>query len=408
MDISRDLQALPLTLCQIATVEDGANAIAIAQLDFAPADGLRLTNLSHDFYFHPIDIEQSFITSLGQHVRLYRDKAIDPGRLPQGYHATWRFDYGLHSDNSWPEGPLQFNKWALPCDELLRYLRESAMTTGWPNGVFTIELKDAAIMEFEVPAWDAYLRWMKASTWNVQLYDETSITPRSHFMIEYAAPVELGTIRLHEGSLRVFVNWVWQMWLHAPQLSLWNAERHTMLYRADPPQVFSNTHALVFKKELVKTRFGQWLNAWLAIGAREMRAIRQVIDVYANTALSIDLKYVMTHEALVTLAKDPENSDSDEALARHWMKGEQINRLRALKRLERLRFTRNEILHIDRHPQFKEGDILEGIERTRALYQMDAVFRAFVLKLLGEPEQAIDEYVRGAFMSIDSMALRYY
>lgn len=389
-------------------MEDGTSAIALAQLYLDPSEGLVLTNKSYDLFFHPIDLEQSCVTSMGQHVRLFRHEALVPEHFPNGYHESWQFDFGLHTDREWPEGPLLFTKWALPCDELLRYLGESALTTGWPNGVFTIELKDDAIIEFDIAAWDAHVKVMKASTWRVQRYDETTITPRLHVEIKYAGPVELHTVLDHEDSLRSFINWVWQMCLHAPKVALWNGTKHTALYRASQPQVFSRTHALVFRKGEVKKRFGDWFNAWLRIGPLELRSIRQVLAVYANQSLSIDLQYVMTYEAIVALAKTQGQEDSDGVVASHFVRAGQLTQEQAAQRAMHIRYTRNEILHLKPEPRAKVGDILQGVERTRALVQLDAVYRAMVLGLLGEPQHAINDYLMRVFKSIDTMALRYY
>lgn len=409
MDIERSLQEFPLTLWQIGQLEDGSNTTAIATLELIPEEGLRLFNLTHDLYFRPIDTEQSFLTSQGQHVRLFRHEdleAVLPEYISQEY---WQFDYGLHSDKNWPEGPLLFDRWALPCDALLAYLKESALNAGWPNGVRTIELQDASIFEFDIPLWNARIALVKASTWEVRLYETSTITARSHFKIDYESPVELETIRQHEDALRHFMTWIWKVWFHTPKLPLWNGKRHTALYRSDhrgqDPQI-AVRHS--FSKQHIKERFALWFNAWLTIDADEMRVIRQVSTVYSNDGLSIDLKFVMTYEAVAAMGKIKGQADTDGLIARYWAMGEEMEPTAAKKLGEHLRFTRNEILHLRPDERAEEGQILYGKERTRALSRLDAVFRAMVLERIGEPDDDVRAYLRRLFKDTETMPLRYY
>lgn len=436
--IDNPFEEFPLKVMGIFKAENGAQIeLPWATVEFDPNTGLTF-HYTRDILAELPGAQTRVHISNDQELFLYRNKESIPDKSLWKLLHSHLFEFAVQSNyrRVEKEGHLEFDQWILSGDALKGHTAESPsrirhlndgdiqLTVGaktlWSGPVFGIN----AVMGFAV----GYT--MKSSTIAGQ-----EILPVPEYEFQYSAPIGLEQVVKHEELFRELLDFVWCRGHGLPVVHLKAGGKRSRLLRKG--EHVSNTgetyRALQFDRNLrVKeanksTSFVQghllaWTNTWFSMSDAERRPFIQAGRLLKSPAMQTDLRFASALHCLEALDKKYySTAESNGKSKGKWLSlNERIHRLShrwsdsgrpitesTSQYLDRLAYTRNDIIHMECHPECQEGDILEGPQITRAYYEAMTMIRASFLDAMGMPAAIGDEYARAALKELALINYRY-
>lgn len=354
----------------------------------------------------------------GLHLRLYNESPSH-GRATYGKHLNKAiFDECLCGDTSWSTEEPCFTRMRLPFANIMEYM------SVWPmaekhaeNNSMAIHAKNFNRFEFTLPELNAK-GWVRFTyDWSSLTFVEQKFTAQAALVLDYAAPVPLSAIKEHEERLRSFFDFIWFRAHRTGMYYLHHGENMSMLYRRESisPEVRAAQN-MDLRNILTRENLSEWIERWFALTEPQRMAIEPVVSIARNPGIITDVKLIMTIHALDALLQDrrsttSKDSDMSPRFLNHlgtWWGYKALGDEALKDYINRVVWTRNEIVKAVRHEKASTETLLKPLERASAYFELLLLHRALFLELLGVNKALIDSFVENGFRKIAAQKFRHF
>ncbi|MBK6408416.1 MAG: hypothetical protein IPO60_02595 [Flavobacteriales bacterium] len=375
-------------------------------------------------------------TSNGQDLLLFRNKEGIPDKAIWNILRSHFFEYALQSNFRVYEadGPAVFDTWVLSGDALKGH--SSASPTEIKNlqeGSIQLTVDSKVQIEGPVPAINAVLKAWVGFNFESSMLGGQTIRPVPEYVFRYPTPIAFDEVRWHEELFRELLDFIWCRGHGVPTVHLKLGLRKSRLLRKSVhvPNSEETYRALHFNRYLKakktenarKTSFVEdhlltWSNVWFSMSDTERRPFIQAARLLKSPAMQTDLRFAGALHCLEALDKQKNPTPKPKGkptflnerlqrLSHRWINVTRPATTSQSSYLDRLAYTRNEIIHMEPHPEVQPGDLLEGSQITRAYYEAIVMIRASFLDVMGMPAAIGDGYAHSALKELALIHFRY-
>lgn len=405
------IEEFPLTIDEEVEYDGQKTRAALARIDYSSENGWTYTGLG--VLRHTLTAQRNrLLTSHGQSVILWNEgehKEIDKWLATQT--TVWQFDHGLISNHFWPTGKIACSEWRLACTPILPFLKTRVVSVAGGVGNLKLRIRDRVLRKIHIPALGATVELRVGATWRVPSVQDTVVNPFAQVRTLYDTEIEFHQVQRHVSIVKSFMEFIWITTIPWNELGLSLDGHHAMYYKRQRDAARSGLHH--FHYSMALSNFSRWLSMWCSMTDVQRRPLLQSITVMTSDALSIDLRLAMIVQAFepwLGKRKSKETYDKffSRCLAQWWKLSPRYINYDVTSYLKRLVWTRNEIVHLMPDRKSKENDLLQGSDRTRALHECIAVFRALYLRRMGCKSQLVRKYLERVLKAISEDTYEYY
>jgi len=326
------------------------------------------------------------------------------------------FDECLCGDTVWTTEEPCFTRMRLPFANIMEYM------SVWPlaaihaeDGSMAIQAKNFNRFEFALPQLNIK-GWVQFTyAWSSKTFVEQKFTAQSALVLDYDAPVPLATIKEHEEWLQSFFDYIWFRGHRSGMFYLHNGEGLAMLYRRESisPEV-SAAHSMDLQDILTRKNLTEWIERWFTLSEAQRMAVEPVLSIARNPGIITDVKFIMAIHALDALLQDrrrktAKDSDMSARFLHHlgpWWQ-HKARKGEALKHyIDRVVWTRNDIVKAVRHLKASTAILLTPLERASAYFELLLLHRALFLELMRVDRSRIDRFVEDGLRKIAAQEFR--
>lgn len=442
-------EEFPLKVMGAFRTEEGESIeLPWATVDFDPSVGLTFTYLPETLA-ELSGAKTRVHTSNKQELFLYRNKEGVPDQSFWKLVRSHFFEFAVQSNyrRAETEGQLEFDNWVLSGDALKGHTNErSSKVKNLKDGRILVTVDATTQFEGSVPAIDALMMATVGYTMTSSKTDGQVIQPIPEYGFQYASPIGLDQLLVHEELFREMLDLVWCRGHGVPVVYLKLGDKKSRLLRkgVHVPNATDTYRALQYDRYLkvkevnrsttfVQDHLLEWTNAWFSMTDAERRPFIQAALLLRNPTMQTDLRFAMVIHCLEALDKLNEKSKASRKplakprrylpngklikpgsladrllnLAPRWTDIRRPQTISALPHLIRLAYTRNDIIHIESHSELLPGDLIEDTQITRAYYEGMVMVRAHFLDKMGLPSTVGDEYAHSALNELALINYKY-
>jgi hypothetical protein len=374
--------------------------------------------------------------SNNQELFLFRNKEGVPDKTLWKLLHSHFFEFAVQGNyrRDETEGVHEFDNWVLSGDALKGHTMDRpSKVENLKDGLIVVTVDATTQFEGKVPPINAVMRSSVGYTMTSSLADGESINPVPEYSFQYAHPVPLNQILVHEELFRELLDFVWCRGHGIPAVYLKLRGRRSRLLRkavhvgntADPYRALQFNRYLKSGKEegqrttsFVQENLLSWCNKWYSMTDTDRRPFVQAARLLKSPSMQTDLRFASALHCLESLdkkkqprvktdGKSPELKERLKGLSHRWIDVDRPPTSCTLHHLDRVAYTRNDIIHLEPHPKQVPGDLLEGTQITRAYFEAMVMIRASFLDAMGMKESIGDDYAHSALKELSLIQFRY-
>lgn len=423
-------EEFPLKVVGAFNAENGeAVELPWATVEFDPEVGLTFSYLQ-DILAELPGAETHLHTSNGHDLLLFRNGEGTPDKgfwklvRSHFFEFAIQSNYRLYEDDS----PRVFDSWALAGEALKGHSNASPTKLKMlDDGRMQYTVDTPTQFEGSVPVIGAELKASIQYDLKSSIMNGLNILPVPQYEFSYAAPITLEELQKHEVLFRTLLDFIWCRGHGVPIVYLGLGGKRSRLLRkgVHVPNTADTYRALQFNRYLkaaqvacVHEHLLAWANAWFAMSDTERRPFVQAARLLRSPAMQTDLRFAGALHCLEALDKrKPQKAKPDgkptflndrlKRLGHRWIDVDRSPTISILPHLDRVAYTRNDIIHLEPHPKLIPGDLLEGTEITRSYYEAIAMIRAAFLDTMGMPASVGDDYAHSVLKELSLIQYRY-